>query len=77
MFADSPLRRKSKDLFARNQDNVSEWSDMSSRGLLFQQASTIIIQTQRVDLLRWDIIIISSNVTCTRHDIAEKLFTWC
>jgi hypothetical protein len=30
------LRRKSKDWLARNQDNVSEWTDMSSRGLLFQ-----------------------------------------
>jgi hypothetical protein len=30
------LRRKSKDLLARNQNNVSEWSDMSTRGLLFQ-----------------------------------------
>ena len=30
------LRRKSKDWLARNQDNVSEWSDMSTRGLLFQ-----------------------------------------
>jgi hypothetical protein len=30
------LRRKSKDWFARNQNNVSEWSDMSTRGLLFQ-----------------------------------------
>jgi hypothetical protein len=26
---------------ARNQYNVSEWSDMSTRGLLFQWASTI------------------------------------
>ena len=33
------LRRKGKDWFARNQNNVSEWSDMSSRGLLFQCAS--------------------------------------
>ena len=30
------LRRKSKDRLARNQNNVSEWSDMSSCGLLFQ-----------------------------------------
>ena len=30
------LRRKSKDLSARNQNNVSEWSDMPTRGLLFQ-----------------------------------------
>ena len=30
------LRSKSKDWLARNQNNVSEWSDMSIRGLLFQ-----------------------------------------
>jgi hypothetical protein len=29
------LRRKSKYWLALNQDNVSEWSDMSTRGLLF------------------------------------------
>ena len=37
------LRRKSKDWLARNQNNVSEWSDMSIRGLLFQWASNIKI----------------------------------
>ena len=30
------LRRKSKDWLFRNQNNVSEWSDMSTRALLFQ-----------------------------------------
>ena len=30
------IRRKSKDWLARNQDNVSEWGDMSIRTLLFQ-----------------------------------------
>ena len=30
------LRRKSKDWLDRNQNNVSEWRDMSTRGLLFQ-----------------------------------------
>jgi hypothetical protein len=35
------LRRKSKDWLAWDQDNVSEWGDMSIRGLLFQWASTI------------------------------------
>jgi hypothetical protein len=30
------LRRKSKDLLAWNQDNVSKWCNMSIRGLLFQ-----------------------------------------
>ena len=37
------LRRKCKDWLDRNQDNVSKWSDMSIRGLLFQRASTIKI----------------------------------
>ena len=30
------LWRKSKDWLARNQNNVSEWSDISTHGLLFQ-----------------------------------------
>ena len=30
------LRRKSKDWLVRNQNNVSEWGDMSIRGVLFQ-----------------------------------------
>jgi hypothetical protein len=30
------LRSKSKERLARNQNDVSEWSDMSNRGLLFQ-----------------------------------------
>ena len=36
------LKRKSKEWLARN--NVSEWSDMFTRGLLFQRDSTIKIQ---------------------------------
>ena len=31
----APLTKKSKDWLARNQNNVSEWSHMSIRGLLF------------------------------------------
>ena len=30
------LRSKSKDWLAWNEDNVSEWRDMSTSGLLFQ-----------------------------------------
>ena len=30
------LTRKNHDWLARNQNNVSDWSDMSFRGLLFQ-----------------------------------------
>ena len=38
------LRSKSKDWMTRNQNNVSEWSDISTRGLLFQWASTMKFQ---------------------------------
>ena len=44
------LRRKSKDWLPRNQDNVSEWSDMYIRGLLFPLANTIQKTTKRVGL---------------------------
>jgi hypothetical protein len=38
------LRRKGKDGLVRNQDNVSEWGNMSTRVLLFQWANTKKIQ---------------------------------
>ena len=38
------LWRKNKDRMAWNQDNVSEWGNMSTTGLLFQSTSTIKIQ---------------------------------
>ena len=41
------LRRNSKDWLARNQNNVTEWGDMSTRRLLIQSAST-----QRVGLVQ-------------------------
>jgi hypothetical protein len=40
----SALRSKSKDWLTQDQNNVSEWSDMSTRELLFQWAGTIQIQ---------------------------------
>jgi hypothetical protein len=42
------LRSKSKDGLAWNQNNVSEWSNMSTHGLLFQLASTLKIQVSMV-----------------------------
>jgi hypothetical protein len=53
------LRRKSKDWLARNQDNVSEWGDMSMRGLLLQWDSTILIQLSVLVWYKADLIIIS------------------
>ena len=37
----SAIRRECKDWLARNQDNMSNWSDRSIRGLLFQWASAM------------------------------------
>ena len=36
LYNHTALSRKSKDWLAHNQNNVSEWSDMSNRGWLFQ-----------------------------------------
>jgi len=75
------LRRKSKDWLTRNQDNVSERGDMSTRILLFQWANIIHYKnpTKRDGLVQrgYIIIIFSSNVTCSRHDIAEQLLICC
>jgi hypothetical protein len=38
------IRRMSKDWFARNHSNVSEWCEMFTRGLLCQGTSTMKIQ---------------------------------
>jgi hypothetical protein len=53
VFVASPPRKKSRNWLARNQNNVSEWSDMSTRGLLFQGASTIKIQLSMLVLTPW------------------------
>ena len=72
----APLMRKSKDWLTRNQNNVSEWSDMSTRGLLFQWAS--ILEIQLSVLVRYKATSSSSHwkLTCSRHDIAEQLLSW-
>jgi hypothetical protein len=43
------LRKKSKDCLARNQNNVSEWSDMSFRGQVSQHYKN---PTKRVSLVQ-------------------------
>ena len=70
------LRRKRTDWLARNQDYVSKWSDMSTRKLFFQWASTIKIQ-----LVCWSSTKRTSSsshwkLTCSYHGIAEKLLNW-
>jgi len=65
-----------RDGWVWNQDNASELSDMYTYGLLFQWASTIQIQLNAL-LIKYKvdiIIIISSNVICSRHNILAHLF---
>jgi hypothetical protein len=47
---------------ARNQNNVSEWKDMSTRGLLFQWASTLKIELSVLVKNKADLIIISMKI---------------
>ena len=58
----SALRRKSKDWLDRNQNNVSELSDIPTRGLLFQWASTIQIQLNMLVYYKADLITISLKI---------------
>jgi len=53
------LRRRDKEWLAQNQDNLSEWSDTSSRRMLFQWAATIKIKLSMLVKNKTDIIIIS------------------
>ena len=53
---------KSKDFMARVQNNVSEWSDMSTHRLLFQWTSTIKIQLIMLVLYNTYIFIIWYNL---------------
>ena len=60
------LRRKGKYWLAWNQDNVSEWSNISTSGLLFQ-LTTLKIQLSVLVHYKVGIIIISSNWNVTRY----------
>ena len=55
-------RRKSKVWLARNQDNVSQWGDMSTHRLLFQWSSTIKIQLSVLVWYKADLIVISLKI---------------
>ena len=63
------LRSKMNDWLARNQNNVSEWSDMSFHELLFQYASTIKIHPRVMVYFKTDVIIISLK--------CNLFFPWC
>jgi len=56
------IRRKSKDWLDWNQDNLSEWGDMSICGMLFQWARTIKTNLSVLVLYKADLIIISLKI---------------
>ena len=70
------LRRKSNDLVFRNQDNVSEYRSGATcvpvnccfNELELKQIQQSVLVSYKADI----ILIISLNLTYTRHDIAEK-----
>ena len=86
------IMSKSKDWLARNQDNVSEWSNMSTHELLLLWDSIIKIQLI-VLVINISLIVacfhinislivacfhinISLIVACFHHDIDDKLLIW-
>ena len=62
MLSTQHYKEKEKRWLVRNQDNVSEWGDMSIRWLLFQWARTIKIQLSALVKYKADIIIISLKI---------------
>ena len=64
------LRRTSRDWLARNHNNVSEWSDMYTRGLLFQWTSTIKMQLSVL-------VLIFLNIhKCGHRNVLSKRQVW-
>jgi hypothetical protein len=67
------LRKKSKYWFVRNQNNVSEWTDMSTHWLLVQWTSTIKSNSACWSSTKRTSSSSHWSLTCSRHDIDEKL----
>ena len=72
LLPQAALKRKTKDWLPRNQNKVSEWSDISTRGLLLQWASIIKFQLSGHRHHFREAL----NVTCSRHYRATKLLIW-
>ena len=64
------LRRKCKHCLIRNQDNVSEWSDMSIWWMLFLWASTIKIH--------FDLVVVQSrhHHRLIEYNMLSPLYSW-
>jgi len=58
---------------ALNRYNMPDWRDMSTIGVFFWRSNTIKNPAKRVGLVQSGH---HRNVTCSRHDTADKLLTW-
>ena len=77
------LRSKNNNWLTRNQDNVSEWSDMSTRGLLFRwaniwwfQLSVLVLFSLKVDHLALKQITHACIYTTLIGKVAFNLNEW-
>ena len=69
------LRSKSKDWLARNQEDYKVLCP-SVVTCLSANCCVIELACIKIQLRILDLIIISLKVTCSGHDIAEKLLSW-
>ena len=67
-----PLKCNNKYGFGQNQDNESEWGDMSYSGQLFQRASTITTKLSALIWYKANISTISSTLPSSCHDIYKN-----
>jgi hypothetical protein len=72
----TPLRSESIDWLARNQDNVSKWRDDLHMDSCFSE-----LTLYKANLACWSSKERTSNVTCSRHDVDDKMlvifsFSW-
>ena len=68
------LWNKGKDWLSRNQNNVSEWSDMSTNRMLFHWASTITMNFKAcLSCTKWIPLSSHRNIICSHYDIAKNI----
>jgi hypothetical protein len=72
----SVSRSKKQDELTWNQDNASEWGDMSTHGLFFKWASTIKIKLSALDYYKANIIITSLKCNLFSPWYSWKWLTW-
>ena len=71
------LRSIRKDWLARNQNNVSEWNDISTLQCCFSELALLKSNSACWSSIKRTSSSFHWKYTSSRHDIAEKLPNWC